>query len=267
MNRFFKMMLLAIMAAQATIAVAQDGRWAAMANSSVTQFGLWSAFNNQAGLAEVGKGAVGIDYHNQFNMSETSTKAAAGVVATNSGNFALCYSRFGYSLYSEDRAGLAYARHLGDKILVGVQFDYLRVNQTSAYGDNNVFLVEVGMIAKPIDRLYIGAHVFNPTMSKMDDYVDSRVDSRMRLGGGYYFSKDVQLTAEAEMDFEANVRFKCGIEYQIISQLFLRTGFASHPNTFTAGMGYTFKGIELTFAFASHQYLSSSTQFSLSYNF
>lgn len=267
MNRFFKIVLLAVIALQTTETIAQDGRWAAMANSSVSQFGLWSAFNNQAGLAEVGKGAIGIDYHNQFQMSETSTKAAAGVLATKTGNFALSYSRFGYSLYSEDRAGLAYARHLGDKISVGVQFDYLRINQTSAYGDNNVFLVEVGMIAKPIDRLYIGAHVFNPTMSKMDDYVDSRANSRMRLGGGYFFSKDVQLTAEAEMDFDANIRFKCGIEYQIISQLFLRTGFASNPNEFTAGMGYTYKGIELTFAFATHQYLSSSTQFSLSYHF
>ncbi len=247
-------------------AMAQDGDFAGMANASVMQYGLWSAFNNQAGLGDVGQVAGGIGYQNRFELSETSTKTAAVAVATPTGNFALSYKRFGYSLYSENNIGLAYARHLGPMISVGLQFDYLNINQSDIYGSDGVFLFEVGIIARPISKLQIGAHIYNPTRAKMAEYEDERVNTSFRFGLGYRFSQLALLSIEAEKTMQSDMRVKTGLEYQLINNLYLRAGFRTEPNEFCFGAGYTLRSFTFNVAFATHQYLPMSTQLSLSYS-
>ena len=261
-----KFIILAVLLTAAVTAGAQDGNFEAMANASVMQNGLWSVNNNQAGLADLQKFAVGINYQNRFQLAETSTKSVAVALHTRTGNFALSFNRFGYSEYSENSFGLAYARQFGERVSAGLQFDYLNINQPSAYGNNGVFLFEVGLQAKPIDNMQVGVHVFNPTRAKMAEYEDERVNTSFRLGASYFFSNIVQLAAEVEKTMQTDLRCKVGIEYQLISNLYLRTGFRSKPNEFCFGAGYTFKGLTFDFSFATHQYLPMSTQISLMYS-
>ena len=261
-----KFIILAALLASAVTAGAQDGNFEAMANASVMQNGLWSVNNNQAGLADLQRFAVGINYQNRFQLAETSTKSVAAALHTRTGNFALSFNRFGYSEYSENSFGLAYARQFGERVSAGLQFDYLNINQPSAYGSNGVFLFEVGLQAKPIDNMQVGVHVFNPTKAKMAEYEDERVNTSFRFGVNYFFSQIVQLAAEVEKTMQTDLRCKVGIEYQIINNLYLRTGFRSKPNEFCFGAGYTFKGLTFDFAFSTHQYLPMSTQVSLKYS-
>lgn len=261
-----RFIILAVLLATAVTAGAQDGNFEAMANASVMQNGLWSVNNNQAGLADLQKFAVGINYQNRFQLAETSTKSVAAALHTRTGNFALSFNRFGYSQYSENSFGLAYARQFGERVSAGLQFDYLNINQPSAYGNNGVFLFEVGLQAKPIDNMQVGVHVFNPTRAKMAEYEDERVNTSFRFGVNYFFSQIVQLAAEVEKTMQTDLRYKVGLEYQIISNLYLRTGFRSKPNEFCFGAGYTFKGLTFDFAFSTHQYLPMSTQVSLKYS-
>ncbi|MBQ4230429.1 MAG: hypothetical protein II671_02660, partial [Salinivirgaceae bacterium] len=204
----FKLIFLTIALLAAVRAGAQDGHFEAMANASVMQSGLWSVNNNQAGLADLQKFAVGINYQNRFQLAETSTKSVAAALHTRTGNFALSFNRFGYSQYSENSFGLAYARQFGELVAAGLQFDYLNVNQPSAYGNNSVFLFEVGLIAKPIANLQIGAHVYNPTKAKMAEYEDERVNTSFRFGASYFFSDIVQLAAEVEKTMQTDLRCK-----------------------------------------------------------
>ena len=261
-----RFIILAVLLVAAVTAGAQDGNFEAMANASVMQNGLWSVNNNQAGLADLQRFAVGINYQNRFQLAETSTKSVAAALHTRTGNFALSFNRFGYSQYSENSFGLAYARQFGERVSAGLQFDYLNINQTSAYGNNGVFLFEVGLQAKPIDNMQVGVHVFNPTKAKMAEYEDERVNTSFRFGANYYFSQIVQLAAEVEKTMQTDLRCKVGLEYQIISNLYLRTGFRSKPNEFCFGAGYTYKGLTFDFAFSTHQYLPMSTQVSLKYS-
>ncbi|MBR5643457.1 MAG: hypothetical protein IKW77_04665 [Salinivirgaceae bacterium] len=261
-----RFIILAVLLATAVTAGAQDGNFEAMANASVMQNGLWSVNNNQAGLADLQKFAVGINYQNRFQLAETSTKSVAAALHTRTGNFALSFNRFGYSQYSENSFGLAYARQFGERVSAGLQFDYLNINQPSAYGNNGVFLFEVGLQAKPIDNMQVGVHVFNPTRAKMAEYEDERVNTSFRFGVNYFFSDIVQLAAEVEKTMQTDLRCKVGLEYQLISNLYLRTGFRSKPNEFCFGAGYTFKGLTFDFAFSTHQYLPMSTQVSLKYS-
>lgn len=247
--------------------LAQSGRLAGIGNSAISNFDIWSVNHNQAGLADLNSSAVALGYENSYQLNELSTQAAVFALHTKTGNFALNYKRFGYSLYSENNIGIAYARKLGEIISAGIQFDYIYYNQTEDYGNRGVFLMEVGLIAEPIKNFFIGAHFYNPWQAKLADYEDERVASKMRFGLSYYFSDLVLFSIETEKDLEQEIRFKAGIEYEPVADLFLRTGITSQPNEFSLGVGYSFWKFTFDLAFTTHQNLPISTILSLKYNF
>ncbi len=249
------------------ILLAQSARFAGIGYSSVVLYDAWSAINNQAGLANLTAPTLAFGYENKFQIKETSTQVAAFVMPTKTGNFAVSYKRFGYELYAENSFGLAYARNLGKYISAAVQFDYLYYQQTENYGNRGAFLFEAGIIAKPIDKLFIGVHLFNPSKTKLADYDDERVPTVMRFGMGYYFTNQVVLTIETEKDIQQKARFKGGIEYEPVTHLFLRTGFGTEPNQFSFGLGYRFWNFTTDIAVSTHETLPLSTEISLKYSF
>lgn len=246
---------------------AQNARFAGVANTSVMMYDVWSSMHNQAGLSNIKKINIAVGYSNRFLMSQTSTQMLTAVLPTKTGNFALSIKRFGYSLYSENNIGLAYARSLGKFIDIGVQFDYLYYLQPENYGNKGFFLLETGIIAKPIEKLFIGVHIYNPIRTQLAEYNNERVPTRMRLGLGYYFSDQVMVNIETEKSIEQKARFKTGIEYQPIEKLYLRTGFNTNPIQFSFGAGYTLKKITVDMAVLTHQNLPITSCVSVKYTF
>lgn len=246
---------------------AQHGKFNGMGNASVSLFDIWSVNNNQAGLAKLEESQLSGLYEDKYHVKETATQAFAYVLHTNSGNFALSYNHFGYTQYSEHTGGLAYARELGKYISLGVQFDYYYYDQTADYGDKGVALLEVGLIAEPVENLFIGAHIFNPSKSDLADYQDERVETNLRFGVSYYFVEEVLFAIETAKGIDSDARFKAGIEYQPIEDLYFRTGFATGPTQYTFDMGYSFESFTFDLGFATHPQLPISSQLSLKYLF
>lgn len=245
----------------------QHTRFEGFGNTSIALYDIWSSMHNQAGLANINTLTLALGYSNKFLLSTTSTQALSAVLPTKTGNFALSFQRFGYSLYSENNVGLAYARSLGKYIDVGIQFDYLYYLQPENYGKKGFFLIETGFIAKPIKNLFVGIHVYNPIRTKLANYNNERVPTRMRFGLAYYFSDQVMLSIETEKSIEEKARFKAGIEYQAVKKLYIRTGFNTHPIQFSFGTGYTLKRITADVAIITHQSLPLSTSISIKYAF
>ncbi|PCH98760.1 MAG: hypothetical protein COB85_01035, partial [Bacteroidetes bacterium] len=213
-------------------------RSAAMANSSVMLSGAWAAHHNQAGLTKVEYVTGGIYYENRFGIKELGLSAGLVVLPVNfwdGGVFGLSFSYFGYSMYNDMKIGLAYAKKLGDRYSVGIQFDYLRTSIGEDYGNKGTVAVEVGLQAELIDDLNIGVHIFNPTRAKAAEYkvqdvvTTERIPTILRFGLSYTFSEKVILTAEVEKDVYTKPSIKAGIEYQAIKQLYLRGGVSSYP--------------------------------------
>lgn len=246
-------------------AFTQSARIAGLGYSSAVMFDIWSASNNQAGLATITNPTIAIGYANKFQLNELSTQSAIIGIPTKTGNFAVNYQRFGYSLYSENSFGLAYARKLGEIISAGLQFDYLHYQQTEDYGNHGVFLMEAGLIAEPINNFYIGVHIYNPWNAKLAEYNDERISSRMQFGLGYCFSEQVLFTIETEKTLNQKARFKGGIEYEPLPSLFLRTGIGTQPNQFSFGVGYTLWDFTTDIAFVTHETLPVSTEISIKY--
>src|SRR5215831_3949547 len=99
-------------------------RSGAMGDAAVTLSDASSVFNNQAGMAFVKGFSAGLFTERKFGLSELSYSAGGVTLPTKSGVFGLSANYYGFDLYNEKKAGLAYARLFSNKISGGIQLDY-----------------------------------------------------------------------------------------------------------------------------------------------
>jgi hypothetical protein len=242
-------------------------RSAGMGNASVGLSDVWSAHHNQAGLGFQRSIAAGVFYENRFLVKELSVRAASVAVPIKGGTFGLCISNFGYSLYSENKYSLSFAKAFGEKVSGGIALDYLTTTIAEGYGTRGALAAEAGLQAKPVKNLIIGCHIFNPTRAKLADYNSERLPTIIRLGGTYNFSNKVIAALETEKDIAKKPQLKAGIEYAVVKELFLRIGVGTQPSLTTFGFGLNLKGLRIDLSANYHQVLGLSSQFGLAYTF
>jgi hypothetical protein len=230
-------------------------RQAGMGSTGVAFPDIWSVTHNPAGLSLLEKPTFAMFYENRFTIKELGLKAGAFAYPTSSGVFALDVMQFGYSKYNESHIGLSFAKSLGKKFSAGIKISYLNTHYSEEYGNNGTFIGEIGLLAKPVEHLYIGAHIYNISRSKIATYDDERVPTLLSAGISYEFSEKVLCSVEAEKDMEYKTIYKIGMEYRFLDNLFIRAGVTSNPNQMSFGIGYVYKRIKADIAFSSHQVL------------
>lgn len=245
---------------------AAGGRAEGVAGATVTYSDIWAAFHNQAGLANIKTFTAGAFNQTPFLLSELSTRGVAVALPVNElGVFALSVNYYGYNLYNEKKIGLAYAKSFGDKISFGLQLDYLGTSISEGYGSSSVLMVEAGVRAQVLPKLFLGVHVFNPTRAKLADYDNEKVSTVLKAGLAYLFSDKVTVSMEAEKNvFEPNI-FKAGVEYHIVKMLYLRGGIASNPAKTAFGFGLEFDSFKFDVGASYHQQLGYTPNVSLTY--
>lgn len=248
-------------------ALAQEGRFTGMGNASVMLPDFWSVFANQAGISDLEEITVGANYYQAYQMWELGIQNFGVVLPTKTGNFAASYQRSGYPKFSTNSMGIGFARNLGEKWSASVQFDYLYYYQPEQTKKRGAFLMESGILTEPVEGLFIGAHVYNPTMVKLSDSPNEKVPTLFRIGLGYYFSEWVLVNFETEKELTYQPRYKFGLEYQIVTHFFARLGLITQPNQFTAGIGYQLNKLTVDVAFVTHETLPFSSQLSIKYHF
>jgi hypothetical protein len=242
-------------------------RPAAMGNASVATGDLWSVHHNQAGLALLNSLQVGIHHENRFMVPEFGLQAVALAVPARPGVIGLSYSYFGFSRYNESKLGLAFGRRFGERLATGVQINYLHTYIAEDYGTTGNITVEGGFIAQPVDGLYIGAHIYNPTRTRITTYYDNPVPVIFRFGMAGHFDQKIIAVAEVEKEADFRPVFKAGIEIGVHGPLFLRTGIRSDPVQPSFGIGYILGSLFADLAFTNHRQLGLTPHFSLSYIF
>jgi hypothetical protein len=241
-------------------------RSAGFAQASVALGGdLWGAQNNQAGLAYITHFQAGAFYENRFLMNELSMKAVAAAMPLKAGVFGLEASSFGYSLYSENKAGLSFAKKFGERFSAAVQLDYFQTRIGENYGTASTVAGEIGLLAEPVKNLKLGFHIFNITRSKLGGSADESLPTIMRLGGLYTFSEKVFVTLEVEKDIDFKPIIRGGVEYHPVKSFYLRAGAASNPALTAFGFGLEFNKLRIDLASTFHTTLGFSPQVGLQY--
>ncbi len=241
----------------------EAGKSAAMSNTSVTMTDIWSVYNNQAGLGYLTNISAGI-FHQSGFVKQQNLQGIGFAFPTKTGTIAASYSYFGFSQYNEMQAGLAFGRSFTRYFAAGLQLNYLSTRIADNYGSSNTVHFEVGVLSQPIENLFIGAHVYNPSRSKIGDEV---IPTIFKLGAGYLFSDKVYFGIETEKDLKHDAVFKSGLHYQLIEYVSLQTGISTNPTRYSFGVGFHFTNIHAHVGFLRHQTLGFTPSFTLGYGF
>lgn len=234
-----------------------------MANASVALDDSWAFHHNPGALAGVDKMSIGVSYENRFLLKELQSQGLVYVQPLKTGVISAGAQLYGFDKYRTYRVGAGYSMKLSDNFFAGVQLNYQGLQLSENYGSKSTLTAELGILAKITEEWKVGVSVFNLGRAKLSDYQDDRFTTLMRIGTTYSFSKKVLVSLEVEKNVDHPLRFKSGLEYQVIDNFFIRAGFATEPIEFTFGFGYKFKSISLDLGSAYHQQLGWAPHFSL----
>lgn len=241
------------------------GRSNSMGNATVAVSDPWSYFHNPGALAEVDKVSVGIAYENRFLLKELQSQGLVYVQPMKTGVISVGAQLYGFDQFRLYRAGVGYSLKLSEMFSTGVQLNYQGIRLTENYGSKNTLTAEIGALAKITEKWKMGISIFNLGRAKLADFEDDRFSTVMRLGTSYAFSNKVIVVAEAEKNIDHPLRFKAGMDYQLIKNFYFRAGFATQPIEVSFGFGYKFKLIQLDLGSSYHQQLGWSPHFSLTF--
>lgn len=245
----------------------KGGRAVASGDAFVAVSDIWSVRHNQAGLAGLDQASFGAYYENRFATNYLSIQGAAIMLPTNSGNFAIDLSRFGYQSYSENNIGFSYAKKLGERFDAGLRFSYFHISQIEYYGNAGQFIVEGGFRFKLTDKLTFGSHVYNFGNSNINNIDSEKLATRISLGVAYRFNPDLLLVFETENRTDFQMTYKGGVEFSFIENLWFRTGYISYQKQFSFGLGYDINAIQANLSFVLHPILGTISSLGLKYRF
>ncbi|MCC6599658.1 MAG: hypothetical protein IT223_03185 [Crocinitomicaceae bacterium] len=243
----------------------QGARATSLGGAAITLDDVWSVFHNQAGLARLEGMSAGVYYENRFMMKELGDKGLAIGIPVGNGAFGLSFRSFGYSAFSDSRAGLAYAMNFSDNFSAGVEVNYHSIRIAEGYGSQQAVSVEGGFRYQMTDHLVLAAHINNPTRAKLTEFNDERIPTALRAGAAYRFSDKVQLLGEMKKVSDKNYRISGGVEYNIVQSFSIRAGFGSYPAQLTFGFGGVIGVWRLDVAAAYHNVLGFTPQLSFVY--
>ena len=216
--------------------------------------GFWSSFHNQATLASNSSLSCGFNYENRFSINELATRSAGLVI------HAAIYSHFGYTDFRRDMTGLACGIKISSKISAGVQVDYFSERTSGEYNNNQSVTCEIGVLLTPSRNTSIGIHVFNPVPNSLRK---AYLPSSLRVGAGTFLNKSLFTGIEAEISTRSKLIIRTGFEYEAAKKLWLRGGYSSDNNSFSFGLGYLVKFVQMDIGFLTHENLGITSSVSL----
>ena len=242
-----------------------SARAAGLGNGTIALADPWSIFSNQAGLGYQRDYWTGAFHENRYFVKELSYSSLGGCIPVRPGTFGIALSHFGYNQFSQSQIGLSYGMMLTKNIAAGVGLNYHSVQLASSYGTSSCITAEGGINYQPIDKIAIGAHVFNPSRSSLGK--DQNLTTSFGIGLAYRPVDYLLITVQGDDNTDSTPIFRTGIEYSPAERLSIRAGVSSNPMSMAFGLGWKVKAICFDLAFAYHEVLGYSPFVSISYTF
>jgi len=237
---------------------------AGMGSVCVMRNGFWSSFQNQALLTGNKSFAAGINYENRFNISEIGTRTGGVIIPAGEASLGVIYSHFGYTHFTRQLAGLSCGLSLSDAVDAGVQIDYIAERTSGEYDNRHILTFEAGLLISPKENISIGIHLFNPVPGSIRK---SFLPTGLRAGAGIDLSKVLFAGAEAEMSTGEKLIIRTGFEYKVFEKIMLRGGLSTGNTSFSFGLGYRYKALNLDLSFATHERLGITSNASVIFIF
>lgn len=230
---------------------------------SVQQNDVLSFTGNQAALAQTKQAGIGVFGERRFMLQETGVYTLATALPTRLGNFGFQINYAGFSNFRENKLGLAYARKLGKRVDLGVQFNYYTYN-IPIYGKASTLHFEIGTLLHLTDKLQAGIHVYNPVGGKIGKQSaglnagEEKLASVYKAGLGYDASEQFFISTEIIKEAGKAVNVVAGVQYRFAKQFYAKAGMMSESGNGYAGAGICWKNLRLDITSGYHPQLGLS---------
>ena len=251
-----------------TILQNTGGKATGMGGAFISRNDATAILNNQAGLVDISKLTIGINYENRFLANTFSERSVYAIFPlAKAGTLSGIYQATGASTWSQSKSSLSYSRRFGEKFSASLTFDFM----TDKEPEDNILLTtagfEAGFIYETSPKHSIGVHVSNLHSPKFNSGLSiSAVPWKIRAGGHYKAMDQLILAYEIEKMQSAATNIKAGIEYQAVENFILRGGYATFRSAFSLGIGFNIFGIDTDLGFKYNQYLGFTPSLSLAYS-
>ncbi len=238
-----------------------------MANSGVAlSDDVFALYENPAGLAQINWKEAGLFYSPApFGLSELSNAFAAYNQPFGFGNLSAGMMTYGFKLYRENKISIAYSLKYNKRFFAGITLNYHTISIKN-YGNTSSFSFDLGGLAYISNKLRWGFDIKNINRGSYSGYKD-QIPTVLSTGFSFDILEDASISAAIEKDVLYNPSFSFGIEYYIIDNIVVRTGFSNEPSKFSAGIGINYSIFSFDYAIYTHQVLGLTHQFGLIINF
>jgi hypothetical protein len=220
---------------------------------------------NQAALASIKEISGGIYSEKKFLLKELGLYSTAFVLPVSKGSFGVKGDYFGDPSYNETAAGLAYGRSLGNKIDIGIQFNYNSF-KVAGYGSASCINAEGGILVHLTEDLNVGFHVYNPTSVAIGKTKEEKLPSIYSAGFGYDVSERFFLGVDIEKIENEPVNINAGLQYYFVEKLWVNVGLASATSAYYLGFGVALQNIKLNIVASVHPQLGITPGLMLLFN-
>ncbi len=204
-----------------------------------------AVYYNPAGLWQIDCFHAQMFYSAPFNMSELNTLTANATYPAGFGNMTANFETYGFDLYRETSFGAAFSQSFRKKLVYGILISYHHLYIKNG-GSSGAAGIDAGLMFKPHDHLTLGFYTRNLNRPRI-----AREPLPVVFAAGLSYSgiEKLRINLDAHKDIKFKADLRMGIEYQLIRQLFLRSGVSSEPSRFSAGFGFDFGSGVIDYAF------------------
>lgn len=224
---------------------------------SIHHIDVFSITANQASLAQIKDPTFGVYGEKRFLLAETNMFSGIVAILTKEGNFAFQADYLGYKNYNESQLGIAYARKVGNKLDLGIKFNYYSF-RTPGFESPSTVNFEIGAIVHVNEKLNAGIRFYNPIGGKLSKTKNEKLSSVYSFGLGYEASDNFFISVELvkQEDFPVNVN--AAVQYDFAKKFFARFGVATENETPFAGAGISWSNFRLDVSGSWHPQLGLS---------
>lgn len=233
---------------------------------SVNHTDVFSFSSNQAALARIKDPAFGVYGESRFLLAETNMYSAVLALPTEHGNFGFQADYFGFKNFNESQLGIAYARSLGDKLDLGIKFNYYSLT-IPGYQRSSAINFEIGAITHLTDKIHAGIHFYNPVGGYLSKTNREKLTSMYKFGIGYEASENFLVSAEVVKTEDVPVNVIAGVQYNFEKQFFAKAGILTENGSPYAGAGIIWDNLRLDVSASYHPQLGISPGLMLIVNF
>jgi len=229
----------------------------ALGGSYVTQHSVFSSRHNVAGIAFLEKNALAVGLRNNYLASNLNDFYLLSAFNLGAGKLGVDFLNYGFEAYQQNEVGLSYALKLNSNWSFGSRLRYANCAIPQESINRYLISADVGLLRKSKKWRY-AATVQNIIQSKWQGRVVENEPVILRVGAGYYFSKEAAVSAEFYKSSNAAADFRLGVNYKIVEQLDIRFGFGTLQPNVSFGFGIFVNGFQINVVATWHQQLGLS---------